>query len=266
MNYYNELDPFAAAWLKNLIVAGLIPAGDVDTRSITEVKPYEIRKYTQCHFFAGIGGWSEALRLANWPADRPVWTGSCPCQPFSPAGKQKGRSDKRHLWPVWFNLIRECKPVHVFGEQVAGAIKFGWWCDVESDMQSQGYAVAPIVLDSKIVGGLHERKRLYFVCDSNRCHADRKNKPNRQNKSITQRETAQKIKEGWRRFPELVPRNALERVHSYAEALRLLDGIPGRMGQYRAFGNAIVPQVAAEFIEAFLEVEHAPKPDTNRHP
>lgn len=89
MNYYNEFDPFAAAWLRELIKEKLIPQGDVDERSITEIQPDDLRGYTQCHFFAGIGGWSLALQLAGWPSDRPVWTGSCPCQPFSSAGRQE---------------------------------------------------------------------------------------------------------------------------------------------------------------------------------
>src|SRR6478736_4470499 len=121
MNYYNEWDPFAAAWLRELIAAGLVPAGDVDTRSITEVQPDDLAGYTQCHFFAGIGGWSHALQLAGWPTDRPVWTGSCPCQPFSAAGKGIGFADERHLWPAFHWLISQCRPATVFGEQVASA-------------------------------------------------------------------------------------------------------------------------------------------------
>ena len=85
--YYNDNDPFAAHWLQNLVSAGLLPAGDVDDRSIMEVTPDDLRRYAQCHFFAGIGGWPYALELAGWPSNRPVWTGSCPCQPFSSAGK-----------------------------------------------------------------------------------------------------------------------------------------------------------------------------------
>ena len=60
--YYNEFDPFAAAWLRNLIAQGLIAPGDVDERSIKDVSPDDLRGYTQCHFFAGIGGWSYAAR------------------------------------------------------------------------------------------------------------------------------------------------------------------------------------------------------------
>src|SRR5271166_2407104 len=119
--YYNEHDPFAAAWLRELIKAGQIAPGEVDERSIEDVLPSEIRGYTQCHFFAGIGVWSYALRQAGWPDDRPVWTGSCPCQPFSVAGKRGGAKDGRHLWPVWFQLIDNVRPPVVFGEQVAAA-------------------------------------------------------------------------------------------------------------------------------------------------
>jgi hypothetical protein len=108
--YYNEFDPYAAQWLRNLIDAGLIAPGDVDTRSITDVRPADLAGYTQAHFFAGIGGWSLAARLAGWPDDRPLWTGSAPCQPFSVAGAQKGQSDERHLWPVFAELIRTVRP------------------------------------------------------------------------------------------------------------------------------------------------------------
>lgn len=117
--YYNEIDPFAAAWLRNLIAADLIAPGVVDQRDIRNIKSDELEGYTQCHFFAGIGGWSLALRMAGWPDDRPVWTGSCPCQPLSSAGQRKGHADERHLWPAFFDLIAERRPATVFGEQVA---------------------------------------------------------------------------------------------------------------------------------------------------
>src|SRR5512139_3012827 len=117
--YYNEHDKYAAAWLRELIVAGMIADGDVDERSVLDVRPDELTDYTQLRLFAGIGVWSYALRCAGWPDDRPVWTGSCPCQPFSAAGKRGGTADERHLWPAWHHLISICKPATVFGEQVA---------------------------------------------------------------------------------------------------------------------------------------------------
>jgi site-specific DNA-cytosine methylase len=137
MNYYNEWDSFAADWLRELIKDGLIPDGEVDNRSIADVRPEDLKGFTQCHFFAGIGGWSRALQLAGWSSDRPVWTGSPPCQSFSTAGKGKGKDDERHLWPVFFNLIRECQPPTVFGEQVAAAIRYGWLDDLQTDFEKK---------------------------------------------------------------------------------------------------------------------------------
>jgi DNA (cytosine-5)-methyltransferase 1 len=163
LNYYNEYDPFAVAWLRELIKDGLIPDGRVDKRSIIDVTPEDLKGFTQCHFFCGIGGWSRALQIAGWNSDRPVWTGSPPCQPFSTAGNKKGKDDLRHLWPVFFNLIRECKPPTIFGEQVASAIRFGWLDDLQSDLEAEGYAAAAVVLPSGGVGSPHKRDRLFFT-------------------------------------------------------------------------------------------------------
>ena len=80
--YYNEFCPKTAAWLRELIAAGLIPDGDVDERSICDVQADDVRHYTQRHWYAGIGGWARTLQLAGWPADRPIDTLSCPCPPF----------------------------------------------------------------------------------------------------------------------------------------------------------------------------------------
>lgn len=168
--YYNEFDPYAAQWLRNLIEAGHIAPGDVDERDIRDVQPDDLRGYDQCHFFAGIGGWGLAMRLAGWPDDRPVWTGSCPCQPFSNAGQRRGTADERHLWPHWFRLIRECRPSVVFGEQVAAAIRHGWLDLVFDDMEAAGYACGAAVLPAGAVGAPHRRERLWFV--GRLAHAD----------------------------------------------------------------------------------------------
>ena len=164
--YYNEHDTFAAAWLRELIADGQIPQGDVDERDIQTLTADDVRGYRQCHFFAGIGGWAYALRLAGWPDDRPVWTGSCPCQPFSAAGTRHGGGDDRHLWPHWARLIRECKPPTVFGEQVAAAVAHGWLDLVFDDLEALGYACGAVSLPAASVGAPHRRDRVWFVAKS----------------------------------------------------------------------------------------------------
>ncbi len=164
--YYNEFDKYAAQWLRNLIAAGHIAPGDVDERSISDVRPSDLAGYTQCHFFAGIGGWSLALRLAGWPDDRPVWTGSCPCQPFSVAGQGAGTADERHLWPHWFHLVRSQRPSVIFGEQVDAAIAHGWLDLVQDDLEGEGYAFGAVGVPAAGVGAPHIRQRFWFVADS----------------------------------------------------------------------------------------------------
>lgn len=164
--YYNEIDPFAAQWLRELIKAGLIASGEVDERSIEDVAPEELVGYKQCHFFAGIGVWSYALRQAGWPDDRPVWTGSCPCQPFSTAGKGKGFADERHWWPAWFWLVSQCRPGTVFGEQVAGKGGEAWLDLVQFNLEREGYTCGAVVTAACGFGAPHMRKRLYWVADS----------------------------------------------------------------------------------------------------
>ncbi|HAW0704342.1 TPA: DNA cytosine methyltransferase [Escherichia coli] len=161
--YYNEIDPFAAQWLRNLIAGGHIAPGEVDERSIEDVTPDDLRGFTQCHFFAGIGVWSHSLRLAGWPDDKPVWTGSCPCQPFSAAGKGDGFADERHLWPHFFHLISERRPQHVFGEQVASGNANIWFDLVQTDLEGMEYAFGLVPFTSASIGAPHIRERAYWV-------------------------------------------------------------------------------------------------------
>lgn len=164
--YYNEINPTAAQWLRNLIAGGHIAPGVVDERSIEDVIPDELREFTQCHFFAGVGVWSHALRLAGWPDNKPVWTGSCPCQPFSQAGKGAGFDDERHLWPAFFHLISECRPGVVFGEQVASKDGLAWIDLVQTDLEATGHASGAVDLCAAGLGAPHIRQRLYWVGDS----------------------------------------------------------------------------------------------------
>jgi DNA (cytosine-5)-methyltransferase 1 len=248
--YYNEIEPYAAQWLRNLIAAGLIAPGDVDERSIVEVRADDLRGYTQCHFFAGIGGWSYALRLAGWPDDRPVWTGSCPCQPYSVAsvahGGAQGRADERDLWPTWFALIRDQPVADILGEQVASAVQWGWWDRCAMDLESINYACGSAVLRADAFGADHQRRRLFWVADSGR--AGRKGREPRDGFPLGQEETLAIHSD-----PFADARRALAGDYS---GLLLDDGLSVAVERCatKGYGNAIVPQVAAEFVRAYLNV------------
>ena len=324
--YYNEFDPAAAEWLRWLIAQGHIAPGVVDSRSITEVKPDDLIGFTQCHFFAGIGGWSYAARLAGWPDDRPLWTGSCPCQPFSVAGKGGGVDDARHLWPDFFRLIGARRPPVVMGEQVAGSAGYGWLDGVRADLARKGYASRGVDIPACAVDAPHIRSRLWWCAvadaDSAGSHAAAHPGIHRGEEGAGARHVDlarhdgavaladAESQRGGRDEPQRRPeeRAADGRVdagsdlanrHVFGAQIQtsgrqpaiegrvcaddprrngtfwtdaewltchdgkarrsqpgtplLVDGLPGRVAAWRGFGNAIVPQVAAEVIAAFME-------------
>lgn len=239
--YYNENNPYCAQWLHNLVAADLIPAGRVDERSILNIRPHELRDYSQCHLFTGIGGWPYALHLCKWPAAVPIWTGSCPCQPFSSANTQgKGQNDSRHLWPHFSWLIDECHPPIIVGEQVADAINWGWWDHAARDLERSGYSVGATILQADAFGADHRRRRLYWVAHSNSSGLERLEP--RHQLSLTTLE-AQPIG----RYQLASARRALE---GDFRGLVPDDGVSVTVERCatEAYGNSIVPQVAAGFI------------------
>lgn len=188
MNIYNEIELYAAQWLRNLIDARELPLGHVEEKSITDLSPSELQNYTQVHLFAGIGGWPLALKLAGWPENLPVWTGSCPCQPFSVAGKKKGNKDERHLWPEMFRLIKECKPPVIFGEQVASPDGIDWMQAVQNDLEESGYEVGKLDLCAAGIGSPQIRQRIFWVAISKHLRCRGRGKKNGANKRIYQTE------------------------------------------------------------------------------
>lgn len=226
--YYNEIDRFACDWLSNLMDAGLITPGRIDDRSIVDVRPDDLAGFERVHFFAGIGGWDHALNIARWSG--PVWTGSCPCPPFSSAarGRRAGFDDPRDFWPIWRALIAASAPCVVFGEQVAHGS--AWIDRTSDDLEGMDYDVGAAILPAISVGQDHTRPRVYFVG-----YADRYCEPSL-------------------RFNGEVAR--MPRHRSDARVVVPPDGIPGRMAIFSAFGNAIVPQLAAEFIMSTMSVLH----------
>jgi DNA (cytosine-5)-methyltransferase 1 len=261
--YYNDSNKFNCDWLQNLIRDGLIPPGEIDERPIQEVTADDVRRFTQRHWFAGVGGWAYALRLAGWPDDRPVDTGSCPCQPFSLAGKRQGDKDPRHLWPAWFRLLRVCRPGTILGEQVPGAIGHGWLDGVLRDLEREGYACGAVVLGAHSVGAPHIRQRIFWLA----------NAPG-QRLLREKRTDAAGIAAG-------VPAKGSQPDHREYYGRRigaepfdvpLVAAIPARLGlgepelrrmarsaranqagRLKAYGNSIVPQLAATFVRAAIE-------------
>ena len=317
---------------------GLIMAGKIDNRSIHDVTPDELRGYTRVGFFSGIAGWDLALQLAGWPEDKPVWHGSCPCQPFSTAGKGLAQADERHLWPVFFNLIKECRPEYVFGEQVASAIGKGWLDGISTDLGEEGYTCGSAVLGAHSVGSPHIRQRLYWVAhttqrgsgafnrepeenvrqeippgghgiprrlahsDSGQCKelrpsrdipgeqpiqptscgsasdrmADPEGEGRLRNWGIVERgddefqwhqERKRQLCESepqglrathWNNYTIIPCRDGkTRRIPTEPAFFPLAHGIPARVVRLRGYGNAIVPQAAAEFIQAFQETQAA---------
>lgn len=315
--YYNENDPFAAQWLREMIKLGELPGGDVDERSITAVSGDDLRGYVHCHFFAGIGGWAYAARLAGWPLDRPLWTGSCPCQPWSAAGKLRGADDPRHLWPDFFRLIRAARPPVVVGEQVALAAGYEWIDGVCADLEGEGYAFRAVDVPACAVDAPHIRNRLYWVSLADARggrRGGRAPEPQRQAQERAADEGDHEGVLGLGRgaglegharhdvgpFGPATPTDGAGRPVALPEHGRregwdsegggagaahpsddehrsfwadaqwitchdgqarrvqpdtplLVHGIPGRVGLWRGFGNAIVPSLAAEVLRALME-------------
>lgn len=251
--YYNEIDKYAVSWLRNLIEAGHIAPGIVDDRSIEDVTPGDLRGFTQCHFFAGIGVWSYALRNAGWPDDREIWTASCPCQPFSTAGKGAGFTDERHLWPALYHLASKCRPSAVIGEQVASKDAESWVDLVHADLEGLGYAFGAVPFPAAGVGAPHIRDRLYWVANARHDgHITAKNQ-----REIGKSEICSRVFQPKGRFTGTITGRDGKRRPCEPGFAPWVDGSPEVLGRLRAYGNAINAEAAQAFIECLLEVNSA---------
>jgi DNA (cytosine-5)-methyltransferase 1 len=95
-----------------------------------------------------------------------ILTGGFPCQPYSSAGKRKGKEDERHLWPSMLRAIREIQPRWVVGENVLGLVNWSGglvFHEVQADLEAAGYEVWPYVLPAVSVNAPHRRDRVWFV-------------------------------------------------------------------------------------------------------
>lgn len=279
---YTDADRQVCDWTANLIAAGRLPPGDVLCADIAEA---DFAGYRSVHAFNGIGGWPLAAMLAEWPDDLSLWTASLPCQPFSTAGQMRGVADDRHLWPAFLRRVREQAPPVVAGEQVAGTLGREWIAGVRDDLEEAGYAVGVAVLPACAVASPHKRERLYWVAIA----AERLGDPDRDGLvpgGFDERGRGEPGADGlppalrlghpdglrffsWRaplgeEAPasegegdaddrcELVPcaDGVLRRVPTESGLRPLTDGVPARVVRIRAYGNAIIPELAAIFLLA----------------
>lgn len=259
--YYNDIDPHCCDWIRNLISEGELPAGCVECEDIDKIDPEMLVGFNQCHFFAGIGGWALAAKWAYWPDELVLWSGSCPCQPFSTMGLNKGMEDDRNLWPSLHRLINKGDPDVFVGEQVSSSVGKGWLDYVIDDLEESDYSCWPLILPVSIFGAPHERERLYLLADSNR------------------RDDKRRQSEGGRlRFEKSIKRTdhniggpSTDFLHTSCwgdgewregcdgtkkwvkpGVCPTHNGVSRFVGQMRAYGNAIVPQAGAAILGSYL--------------
>lgn len=253
MIYYNDNHRPVVSWLRDLINRGMLANGLVDNRRIEDVRPNDLAGYRRCHFFAGIGGWELALQMAKWPDDAEIWTGSCPCQPFSQMGKMRAAFDERHVWPEFYRLIKECKPAVVVGEQVASKLGRDWLSGVFADLEAVGYAVAGADLCAAGVGAPHIRQRLYWVANADGREAEyyrARQQDNQYGLPVIRRPGAW---DDYRLVPSAVGETPPQQHRIKPGISAVVNGFPGWLALNQGYGNAIVPPVAALFIRAAME-------------
>ena len=191
----------------------------------------------------------------GWRDDDIILTGGFPCQPYSAAGKRLGKEDERHLWPEMLRVIQEVKPTYIVGENVRGLTNWNGGVvfeEVCADLEACGYEVQPLLLPACAVGAPHRRDRIWFVgynaSDTNQkrlhpCTTIKELEWERFRRIYKQREY-------WENFPTQSP------ICGGDDGLPTqLDGITfskWRNESIKAYGNAIVPQVAFEIFKALV--------------
>jgi DNA (cytosine-5)-methyltransferase 1 len=200
-----------------------------------------------------------------------VLTGGFPCQPYSVAGKRKGKEDERHLWPEMLRAIREISPTFIVGENVHGIVNWNGglvFHEVQTDLENEGYEILPVILPACAVGAPHRRDRIWFVAanyDSERCKRNKefeeKFKHNGRRKAfgefnshvspgIIANSNIGRFKECW---PKWFTSREFTQNYGFTSEPGICrgdDGFPYRVDRLKALGNAIVPQVALQIFKA----------------
>jgi DNA (cytosine-5)-methyltransferase 1 len=205
--------------------------------------------------------------------DRPtIISGGFPCQPFSVAGKQKGKGDDRYLWPEMLRVIRELAPRWVVGENVPGILRIAA-DDVCADLERLGYEVGIFDFEAAAVGAPHRRERIAFVASQKQSMAGN---------AYGKYDGAVKRVEGWSAYANRVCEVVAYANQSNGQARgadrlgngeqagasscagwwttepdvgRVAHGVPARVDRLKCLGNAVVPQQFYPIFKAMAEVK-----------
>ena len=200
-------------------------------------------------------------------------TGGFPCQPFSVAGKRRGKEDDRWLWPEMLRIIAAVRPRWVVAENVAGLIHMGL-DDCISDLENSGYTVEPYLIPACAVNAPHRRDRIFIVahCDRSGFEERRGGKPIRpaHNSTECSSETVAHSDSIVRRQGRDNPAGKQSRHGERLSGIRPVDdwwavepdvgrvayGVPSRVDRLRALGNAVVPQQIYPILKTIAEIEN----------
>lgn len=189
-----------------------------------------------------------------------IVSGGFPCQPFSASGKRKGNKDDRHLWPEMLRAIKEIQPRWVVGENVLGLLNWSKgmvFHEVQTDLEAAGYIIFPYVLPACSQNAPHRRDRVWIIAYSSGNGQQRRKQ--RLQEAQKQRYDAKnmfavELQSDWER-------NSLPKPTIFSDDDGLswkLDGITlskFRTESIKAYGNAIVPQVAFQIFRTIDQYE-----------
>jgi len=219
----------------------------------------------------------------SWKNKTPyILTGGFPCQPFSQAGKRKGTADDRYLWPEMFKVIQLYQPQWVIAENVRGLTTWNEGMVLEqvcTDLESEGYEVQPLIIPACGVNAPHRRERVWIIAHSlnSRRQGQPLNRTSGQSAVVTnsrsqrwepgsedqsERTSNNDQQQGWPDWSRDWQEVAFATCYDGVD-----DRIPRKLGNttissarwrreaLKAYGNAIVPQVAIEIMEAIKLVK-----------
>lgn len=245
----------------------------IKTIGFSEIEPYACRVLAKN--FPDVQNYGDIKKLSGLRAD--IVTGGFPCQPFSLAGKQRGKEDDRHLWPEMLRVIADARPSWVVGENVPGII--GMELDgVLSDLESHGYTSWPLGIPACAVDARHRRQRVWIVAHAHRgdsgtgrngcqnqkgTRADHQPARSNQDAEYVANAAGEQARRLQQRAFSAYPgdggdgRSQTSSWHPEPELGRVAHGIPNRAHRLRGLGNAIVPQVAFVILDAIAAIEFA---------